>query len=43
MYWETTEPLLNYYRQKNILKVVDASSSIENVFSRIKHIFQELN
>ncbi|MGL3711227.1 adenylate kinase [Leptospirillum ferriphilum] len=43
VYWETTEPLLNYYRQKNILKVVDASSSIENVFSRIKHIFQELN
>jgi adenylate kinase len=42
VYWETTEPLLNYYRQKNILKTVDVSSSIESVFSRIKQIFSEL-
>lgn len=43
VYWETTEPLLSYYRRKNILKVVNASSSIENVFSRLKQIFSELN
>ncbi|MCL4461116.1 MAG: adenylate kinase [Nitrospirae bacterium] len=43
IYWETTKPLLEYYRQKNILMKVDASSSIENVFSRIKQIFSELN
>lgn len=42
VYWDVTRPLLDYYREKNVLKVVDATSSIENVFSQIKLIFSDL-
>lgn len=42
VYWETTNPLLDYYRNHNILKTVDASSSIDGVLVQIKNIFDHL-
>lgn len=42
VYWETTNPLLDYYRNHNILRTVDASSSIDGVLVQIKNIFDHL-
>lgn len=40
-YNEKTHPVLEFYREKGILKNVDGSQSIENVTSQIKDILKE--
>ncbi|EQD80486.1 Adenylate kinase, partial [mine drainage metagenome] len=42
VYWEVTNPLIEYYKKKNILKVVDASKPIQEVTASVQTIFQSL-
>lgn len=42
VYWEATNPLLDYYRRNSILKIVDASLSIPDVLAQIKSLFEQL-
>lgn len=42
VYWEATNPLIEYYKKKNILQVVDASESISEVTVKVKNIFESL-
>lgn len=37
-YIKETEPLLQYYKEKNMLEVVDANSSNEEIFEKIEQI-----
>ena len=37
-YLEQTKPLIDYYKDKNILHIVDATNSVEEIFKRIKEI-----
>ena len=37
-YLEQTKPLIDYYKEKNLLHVIDATSSVEEIFNRIKEI-----
>jgi adenylate kinase len=39
VYWEATNPLIEYYKKKDILKVVDASKPIPVVTESVKSIF----
>jgi len=38
-YKNQSEPCLNYYRPKNILKDIDGIGSIDDIFARIKKVF----
>ncbi|MHB1286953.1 MAG: adenylate kinase [Leptospirales bacterium] len=42
VYWEATNPLLDYYRSNGALNTVDASLSIESVVLQIKNLFASL-
>ncbi|MHB8543193.1 MAG: adenylate kinase [Leptospirales bacterium] len=42
VYWEATNPLLDYYRDNSVLKTVNASLSIDNVLTQIKLLFDHL-
>lgn len=41
MYVEKTEPIINYYKEKNVLKEVDGNDTVENIFTRIDEIISE--
>ena len=40
-YYEQTEPLRDFYEQKNILRVVDASGEPQDVFKRVEQVISE--
>ena len=40
VYTETTMPVIDFYKEKNILHEVNASNSMKNVFSEIKRILK---
>jgi adenylate kinase len=42
VYWETTNPLLLYYKDRGILKTVDASKPIDLVLADIRNIFDQM-
>lgn len=42
VYEEHTFPLLSYFKKKKILKVVDGTQPIEDVFASIKEVLKEL-
>lgn len=35
-YWETTSPLLDYYRKRGVLHVIDGQGTTDQVFDRIR-------
>ena len=39
-YFEVTEPIIDYYKQKGVLKVVDSSKDTEETFSEIEKILK---
>ena len=41
-YYELTEPLVGYYREKGILKEIDGTGSPENIYSEIKQTLNEV-
>lgn len=43
VYDEQTEPLVNYYRDKNLLSIVDGTKAINDVFINICEILGEIN
>jgi adenylate kinase len=42
VYWEQTSPLIEYYRQNNLLVEVDGTQSIENVSSQLLEALQRI-
>ena len=38
-YLEQTKPLIDYYKEKNLLHVIDATSSVEEIFNRLDDEF----
>lgn len=42
VYWEHTRPLLEYYNNKKTLKSVNASRSIDTVFSEIENMIKQI-
>ncbi|MEK6969320.1 MAG: adenylate kinase [Nanoarchaeota archaeon] len=42
IYHKETQPLIDYYKQKGILKTVDASPNPEKVYAAVKKVVQEL-
>jgi adenylate kinase len=36
VYWEETQPVLNYYQEQNVVEEIDGVGSIEEIFRRIK-------
>ena len=41
MYKEKTEPIIEYYRDKNVIKEVDGDDTVENVFKQVDEIISE--
>ena len=41
MYKEKTEPIIDYYRKKNVLKEVNGDDTVENVFKKVDEIISE--
>ena len=41
MYLEKTEPILDYYKEKNVLKEIDGNDTVENIFARIDEIISK--
>ncbi|HVA46607.1 MAG TPA: adenylate kinase [Pirellulales bacterium] len=37
-YWKTTRPLLDYYRKKGLLRVIDGLGTTDQVFERIRAV-----
>jgi adenylate kinase len=37
-YYEVTEPIIDYYKEKGVLKTVDSSKEVEDVFKEIENI-----
>ena len=37
-YFEVTEPIIDYYKEKGVLKTVDSSKEVEDVFKEIENI-----
>ena len=37
-YFEVTEPIIDYYKEKGVLKTVDSSQEVEDVFKEIENI-----
>lgn len=42
VYWGATNPLLSYYRDRGILKTVDASKPIDSVLTDIRNLFDQM-
>ena len=40
-YVEDTEPIINYYQQKNILHIVDGNADVETIYHQIKDIINK--
>ena len=40
MYQEKTEPIINHYREKNVLTEVDGNDTVENIFKKIDEIIK---
>lgn len=38
MYKEKTEPIINHYSEKNVLKEIDGDDTVENIFKKIENI-----
>jgi adenylate kinase len=36
VYWNETQPVLNHYKQQNMVKAIDGVGSIDEIFERIK-------
>lgn len=43
VYWETTTPLIDYYKSKGVLKVVDASKPIKQVEEELINVFTNIS
>ena len=41
MYQEKTEPIIEHYREQNVLKEVDGNDSVENIFAKIDKIINQ--
>ena len=41
MYKEKTEPIIDYYKEKNVLHIVDGNDDVENVFKKIDNIISK--
>jgi len=41
MYLEKTEPIIDYYRKKNVVKEVNGDDTVENIFENIDRIINE--
>ena len=41
MYQEKTEPIINYYKQKNVLVEINGEDSVENIFNEIEKIINK--
>lgn len=41
MYKEKTEPIIDYYKEKKVLQIVDGNDSVENVFKKIDNIISK--
>ena len=41
MYLEKTVPIIDYYREKNVLKEINGDDSVENIFAQIDKIINE--
>lgn len=41
MYREKTEPIINYYKEKNVLQTVDGNDTVENVFQKVETIISK--
>lgn len=41
MYQEKTEPIIDYYREKGVLKEINGNDSVENIFTSIDKIINE--
>lgn len=37
-YQEKTEPIIDYYRKKNVLKTINGDNTVENIFKEIENI-----
>ncbi|MDI6780513.1 MAG: adenylate kinase [bacterium] len=40
VYKETTEPLIGYYQQKGLLRVIDGTEEIENIFKQLVSVLE---
>ena len=41
MYQEKTEPIIDYYKKKNVLKIVNGDDTVDNIFASIDKIINE--
>ena len=41
MYKEKTEPIINYYKEKQVLQTVDGNDTVENVFKKVDEIISK--
>ena len=41
MYKEKTEPIINYYKEKQVLQAVDGNDTVENVFKKVDEIISK--
>ena len=41
MYLEKTEPIIDYYREQNVLTEIDGDDTVENIFARIDEIISD--
>ena len=41
MYEEKTQPIIDYYKKKNVLIEIDGNDSVENIFVKIDNIIKE--
>ena len=42
VYWDLTRPLLDFYRQRNLLQTIDASRNIDLVFEDLDHLVSKI-
>lgn len=42
VYWDLTRPLLDFYRQRNLLQTIDASRSIDLVFKDLDNLVSKI-
>ena len=42
VYWDLTRPLLDFYRQRNLLQTIDASRNIDLVFQDLDHLVSKI-
>ena len=41
MYEEKTQPIIDYYKKKNVLIEIDGNDSVENIFVKIDNVIKE--